>query len=162
MAEWQHHTPYRFYIQKYPQGTTTFNTVDIEEYFKCRYVKMTGNGHSDVKNIYAEDFSEMDGQKVWIPPLSALSYKTSEISLYLRWRSDECGDVQEWSDKFFEYVTGQKLEWHDSFRPDRYWQLLLEKAPSIETEILSRKPNYLIVKYTFTNFGGKFYKESQL
>ena len=123
---------------------------------------MTGNAPTDVKNTYSEDFAEKNGKKVWTPQPSDLAYSSSEISLYLRWRSDECGNVQEWSEKFFEYVTGQKLEWHDTFRPNRYWQLLLEKAPSVETEILSNKPNYMIVKYTFTNFGGRFYNQSQL
>lgn len=162
MEQWQHPTQFRFYLQKYPQGTTTFPPIDVEEQFKCRYVKMTNNAPTDVKNTFSEEFCEMDGSKVWTPQPSDLTYKSSEISLYLRWRSDECGDVQEWSQKFFEYVSGQKIEWHDTFRPDRYWQLILEKAPSVETEILSHKPNYLIIKYIFNNFGGKYYKTSQL
>lgn len=157
-----HPTQYRFYLQKYPQGDTTFDVEDVEQLFKCRYVKMVGNTHTDAKNIYAEDYAEANGSRVWTPAADDVVYKSSEISLYLRWRSDECESVLDWSDKFFEYVSGQKLEWHDTFRPDRYLQLVLEKAPEIQTEILNCKPNYLIVKYIFNNFGGKIYRESQL
>lgn len=161
MEQWNHHTPYRFFLQKYPQEDSHFNMLDVEETFKCRYVKMTNNAPTDVKNIYTEDFCEMDGSKVWIPYPTDLTYKSSEISLYLRWRSDECGDVHEWSQKFFDYVSGQKIEWHDTFRPNRFWQLILEKAPSVETEILSSNPKYLIMKYTFNNFGGQYYRISK-
>lgn len=158
---WQHHTPYRFKIQKYKQGTTNFSQIDIEEQFKCRFQKMTGVAPTGVKNTYSEDFSEVSGKKVWVPAPDDLAFESSEMSLYLRWRSDECGDVHQCADDFFNYVVGQKLEWYDTFRK-RYLQLILEKAPSIETEILNRKPNYLIVKYVFTNFGGKPDTESQL
>lgn len=154
MAQWQHHTKYRFKIQKYPQGTTTFPIVDIEQKFKCRFQKMTGNAPAGVKNVYFEDFAERSGKKAWTPEVEDLAYESSEVSLYLRWRSDECDDVRANADDFYEYVVGQKLEWFDTLR-NRYLQLVLDKAPSVETEILDRKPNYLIMKYTFTNFGGK-------
>lgn len=159
---WQHATKFRFYIQKYSQGTTTFPITDIEESFKCRYVKMVGMGHTDVKNTYSENFAEANGLRMFTPPVADIAYDKSEISLYLRWRSDECGDVHEWANKFFDYVTAQKLEWHDTFRSNGYWQLILEKAPEIKTETLIHKPNYLIVSYKFTNFGGGPYKTSQV
>lgn len=162
MAQYIHPTEYRFYLQKYPQGNTSFEEIDVEEYFKCRYVKMTGNSPTEVKNTYSEDFVEVSGKKVWTPPVDDLAYKPSEIKLSLRWRSDICEDVHVWSQKFFNYVTGQKIEWNDTFRPGRYWQLILEKAPEVTTEILYTDPKYLIVEYTFTNFGGKYYSESQL
>lgn len=159
---WTHPTKYRHYIRKYPQGSNTFSEIDIEETFRCRFQKMTNACQTDVKNIYEEDYSEQNGSRIWVPSVEDLAYKTSEISLYLRWRSDECGDVQEWSDKFFNYVTGQKLEYHDTLRPNRYWQLVFEKAPDVQTEILNNSPQYLIVKYTFKNWGGKFYSTSQI
>lgn len=160
---WTHATKYRFYAQKYPSSDEEeTDLIDIEEEFKCRYVKMTGNTQTDVKNVYTEDFAEMNGKKTWCPDVEDIAYNSSEISLYLRWRSDECGDVLEWSDKFFEYATGQKIEYHDTFRPNRYWQLVMTKAPEVQTELLNQEPKYLIIKYTFTNFGGKYYKQSQI
>lgn len=151
---WNHATPYRFKIQKYKQGSTTFEQIDIEEQFKCRFQKMTGVSPTGVKNTYSEDFSEVSGKKVWTPAPSDLAFEASEVTLYLRWRSDECDDVHQYADNFYNYVVGQKLEWYDSFRK-RYLQLILEKAPSVETEILDRNPQYLIMKYVFTNFGGR-------
>lgn len=157
---WNHHTPYRFYIQLYPQNGVKQPVWDVEESFACRYVKMTNNAPTDVKNTYSEDFPEADGSRIWLPP--QLTYKSSEITLYLRWRSEECGNVLLAERIFREAITGQKLEWHDTFRPNRYWQLVLEKAPEFQTEILNRDKQYIIVAYKFTNFGGKCYDKSQL
>lgn len=159
---WTHPTKYRFYLRKYPQGDVTFSEIDIEETFKCRFQKMTNAAPTDIKNIYEEDFAEQDGSRIWVPGTEDLAHKTSEISLYLRWRSDECDNVQEWSDKFYNYIAGQRVEYHDTFRPNRYFQLLMEKAPEVQTEILYSEPHYLIVKYTFKNWGGKIYSTTQI
>lgn len=159
---WTHPTKYRFYLRKFPQGDVVFPEIDIEETFKCRFQKMTGGGYTDVKNLYDEDFAENSGLRIFVPSPEDLAYSSSEISINIRWRSDECGDVQEWSDKFFQYVTGQRIEYRDTFRPNRYYSLILEKAPSIETEILYSNPQYIIIKYTFKNWGGKFYTQSQI
>lgn len=162
MAEFVHPTKFRHYLRKFSQGETSFPEIDIEETFKCRFQKMTGLIHTDVKNIYTEDFAEQSGLRIFIPEKDDLAYSASEISINLRWRSDECDSVQEWSDRFFNYVSGQKIEYHDTFRPNRYVQLILEKAPDVETEMLYSNPQYLIVKYTFKNWGGKIYSESQI
>lgn len=155
---WQHPTEYRHYLRKYPQGDTTFDEIDIEETFKCRFQKMSNATQTDVKNIYEESYAEKSGSRLFCPPVDDLAYNTSEIALYLRWRSDECDDVLYWSDKFFKYITGQRFEYHDTFRPNRYWQFVMEKAPSAETDT----PQYLIIKYTLKNWAGEFFETSQL
>lgn len=160
--DWQHPTKYRHYIQKFPQGNTSFEKIDLEEAFKCRFQKLTNAVQTDVKNIYTEDFAEHSGVKVFTPPVSDLAYNASEIVLCLRWRTEECGDVIYWSDKFFDYITGQKFQYNDTLTPNRYWQLIMEKAPSIETKLPNGDPRYLIMKYTLRNWAGKFFTESQL
>lgn len=158
---WKHHTDYRFYIHKHTQGTTTFPKVDVEDMFKCRFMKMSGATVPAVKNVYSEDYAEQDGLRMWVPDPADITYKDSEITITLRWRSDECGDVEEASDNFFNYVTGQKLEWYDTFR-NKYWQLILTDTPSVQFEDLHSPLQYKVVDYKFTNYGGRPHTTSQI
>lgn len=160
MGNWAHSTKYRHYIKKYPQGNTSFQQIDIEEQFKCRFQKMSNATQTGAKNVYIEDYAEHNGARIFVP--TVIVYESSEIDLYLRWRSDECDDVLIESDNFFNYISGHKFEYHDTFRPNRYWQFVLKKAPAVQTEILNSDIQYLIIKYTLTNWGGKPYATSQL
>lgn len=162
MAQWQHHTPFRFYLQKYPQDGTTFPVIDIEAQFKCRYVSLENAVLPAVKNTYMEDFAERGGRKVWTPKPNKLAYDTSELALTLRWRSDECGDVQKCSDDLINYITGQKIEYHDTFRPDKYWQLIMTAAPAIKAEQLHGALQFRYMQLKLTNWAGKSYTESQI
>ena len=162
MAEWHHHTSFRFYIQKYPQEGVTFSPIDIEEQFKCRYVSLEGAKPTKVKNIYKEDYLERSGKRIYVPKPAKLTYDTSDLLLTLRWRSDECGNVQTWSDSFFDYITGQKLEYHDTFRPDKYWQVLMEESPVIKASQLYGSPQFIFIQYKLANWSGTSFKESQL
>lgn len=161
MANFVHKTPYRFYIQKYPDGETQFPVVDIEELFKCRFVSMTNTGGSKVKNTYAESFAEADGDNLWIPSSDGIAYDASDITLTLRWRSDECDDVMEWSEKFIAYISGRKFEWHDTFRPGRYIQFTFTEEPSVKDERLYGSLKYRFIEFKLRNFGGRFYKNSK-
>lgn len=160
MAQWQHPTQFRHYLQKYPQGDVQFPQVDIEELFKCRYVSLKNAQNPSIKSVYTEDFAERGGQKVWSgeDPI----YNASELTLKLRWRSEECGDVQEWSEKFIEYISGRKFEYHDSFRPNKYWQFIFKSEPSIDAERLYGGHQYRYVSFKLNNFGGKPAETSQL
>lgn len=160
MAQWTHPTQFRHYLQKYPQGNTTFEEIDIEETFKCRYVSLKNTQNPSVKSVYTEDYAEHGGQKVWSDENPI--YNASELTLTLRWRSDECGDVQEWSEKFIEYITAKKFQYHDTFRPDKYWQFIFKDAPNIESERLYGTQQYRYVSFKLNNFGGKPSKTSQL
>lgn len=157
---WSHHTKYRHYIRLYPQGSTTHDEIDIEEYFKCRYVSLENADNPSIKSVYSEDYAEHDGQRVYSSP--DIAYNASELTLTLRWRSEECGDVQEWSEKFIEYITGKNLEYHDTFRPNKFWQLIFKDSPSIKAERLYGNQQYRFISFKMSNFGGRPYKQSQL
>ena len=158
--DWNHHTKYRHYLRLYPQEDTVYSEVDIEEYFKCRYVSLENAEKSSIKTVYCEDYAEHDGQRVFSFP--DIAYNASELTLTLRWRSDECGDVQEWSEKFIEYITGKKLEYHDTFRPNKFWQLIFKDSPSIKAERMYGNQQYRFISFKMSNFGGRPYKQSQL
>lgn len=158
---WVHHSGYRFYIQKYPQGSVSFQRIDVEEKFQCRFMKMDGVVESAVKNVYTEDYAEIDGVRVHAPLPNKLRYSSSDIILKLRWRSDECADVLAAADEFFKYVTGQKLEWYDTFR-GRYLELILTDSPTVEYQKLNSPVKYLVMSYKFKNFAGKIFKQNQL
>ncbi len=156
---WAHSTQYRHYIQKYKQGSTTFLKVDIEQQFQCRFVEMAGADAQSVKSVYTEDYNDHNGLRVWSSDTPV--YKGGDISITLRWRSDECGDVIAKSDAFFEYISGKKLEYSDTFR-NKYFELICTAEPTIKAENLKGVIKYRFITYKFTNFGGKPFKTSQL
>ena len=154
MAEWVHHTPYRFYVQRYPDANSQggYPIIDLEEHFKCRYVSFKGLTRPAPKTVYTEDYPEMDGLRVWTD--YNVKCKSSEVTLTLRWRSEECGYVQP-AMKFIEtYIMGRKFEYHDTFRPGYYWQLICNSAPEITQERLYGNQQYIFAQFKFTNFGG--------
>lgn len=159
MAEFIHPTKYRHYLQKLPQGQTTFDKIDIEQQFQCRVVEMTGADAMAPKKVYSEDYAEKDGLRVWNDTTQV--YKGGDISITLRWRSDECDDIIAKSDAFLEYISGQKIEYSDTFR-NKYFQLICSAEPTIKAENLKSAIKYRFITYKFTNFGGKYFKTSQI
>lgn len=160
---YQHSTPYRFYIQRYAQGDTKFPQVDIEEYFNCHYKAMGNNNQTAVKNFYEEKFAELSGSRLWLPHNPEyLAFDTSELTLELLFKSNKNYEVLEDEKRFLEYITGKRFEYHDTFRPNRYWQLTFVTAPETKGEVLYGGQQYRWVAYKLKNWGGKYYTESQI
>ena len=154
-----HLTKYRFYIQKYPQENKSFPREDVELKFDCDYMQATGLAFDgDIKNTYEEDYAEMNGKRLHIPPPQNLRHNTTEVKMKFLFTK---GDVQSRLQKLIEYCQGQKIEWHDTFRGG-YATLLMTKAPSIEGENLYGESPYMVVEFTFTNIWGKTFTESQI
>lgn len=154
-----HKTDYRFYIQPYPHGTTTYQKEDIEQKYDCDYMRMTGlSFDGDVKNTYEEDYSEMSGKRVFIPPKSELAFSSTECKLKLFFKG---GDVKARVQQFCNDYMGQKIEWSDTFR-GRYATLLMTKAPNIESEKLYGPVPIMVVEFTFTNILGYTYESSKI
>ena len=157
---WNHATQYRHYIQMYPSADKEHPEIDLEEYFKCRYVSLKNAVSPSVKSVYTEDYAEQDGKKVYAAP--NVVRNSSELTLTLRWRSDECGDVQRWSQTFTVFISGKKFQYHDTFRPNKYWQFIFTDTPTIEAERLHGDLQYMYLSFKLLNFGGVPYRESQL
>lgn len=159
MPDFVHPTKYRHYMQKLPEGETTFQKIDIEQQFQCRFVEMSGTDAMSAQSVYTEDYAEKDGLRVWNG--STPVYKGGNISLTLRWRSDECDDIIAKSDAFFEYIAGKKIEYSDTFR-NKYFELICSAEPTIKAENLKSAIKYRFITYKFTNFGGRHYATSQI
>lgn len=154
-----HRTDYRFYIQLYPQGSTTYPKEDIEQKFGCDYMKFTNLIHDgEVKNTYSEEWAEQSGVRIYIPKKSELAYKSYECKLKLFFHK---GDVQSRMKTFTDYIMGEKIEWSDNFR-NVYATLLCTKTPNIEQERLYGDDPFIVVEYTFTNILGRTFSESQI
>lgn len=150
---------YKFYIQKYPQGKTTFPVQDIEASWNCTYKQFKDffyNG--DIKNTYTEDFVEKDGLNVYIPAPEELTHSSYDCTLGLLFNK---ATAQEDARAFYNDIAGQKVEYHDTFR-NRYVTLLLTKQPKIEQEVLYGNRPYMLVSFTFTNIDGITYDKSQI
>ena len=157
---------YKFYIQKYSRKHYNKETgkydkedigelIDIEEQFKCKYVKFEGLSETGkVKNIYTETYAETEELRMYIP--DEVLYENTDMSLTLLFSpySENDSDVQDNERAFFEYVSGHKIEYHDTFR-NRYVSLLLINKPEVIGEVLYGGSRYREVKYTFKNIYGR-------
>ena len=164
---------YKFYIQKYSRKHWNKETsqydkedigelIDIEEQFKCKYVKFEGLSETcKVKNIYTETYAETEELRMYIP--DEVLYDNTDMSLTLLFSpySENDSDVQDNERAFFEYVSGHKIEYHDTFR-NRYVSLLLLNKPEVVGEVLYGGSRYREVKYTFKNIYGRSFATSKI
>ena len=164
---------YKFYIQKYSRKHYNKETgkydkedigeiIDIEAQFKCKYVKFEGLSETGkVKNIYTETYAETEELRMYIP--DEVLYENTDMSLTLLFApsSTEDNDVQDNERAFFEYISGHKIEYHDTFR-NRYVSLLLLNKPEVVGEVLYGGSRYREVKYTFKNIYGRSFDKSQI
>ena len=164
---------YKFYIQRYSRKHWNKETsqydkedigelIDIEEQFKCKYVKFEGLSETGkVKNIYTETYAETEELRMYIP--DEVLYDNTDMSLTLLFSpySENDSDVQDNERAFFEYVSGHKIEYHDTFR-NRYVSLLLLNKPEVIGEVLYGGSRYREVKYTFKNIYGRSFATSKI
>lgn len=164
---------YKFYIQRYSRKHYNKETsqydkedigelIDIEEQFKCKYVKFEGLSETGkVKNIYTETYAETEELRMYIP--DEVLYDNTEMSLTLLFAPDteNESDIQDNERAFFEYVSGHKIEYHDTFR-NRYVSLILLNKPEVIGEVLYGGSRYREVKYTFKNIYGRSYATSKI
>ena len=164
---------YKFYIQKYGRKYWDKNKsqyveeakgelIDIEAQFKCKYVKFEGLSETGkVKNIYTETYAETEELRMYIP--DEVLYENTDMSLTLLFSpySKNDSDVQDNERAFFEYVSGHKIEYHDTFR-NRYVSLLLLNKPEVVGEVLYGGSRYREVKYTFKNIYGRSFATSKI
>ena len=157
---------YKFYIQKYGRKYWDKNKsqyveeakgelIDIEAQFKCKYVKFEGLSETGkVKNVYTETYAETEELRTYIP--DDVLYENTDMSLTLLFSpySENDSDVQDNERAFFEYVSGHKIEYHDTFR-NRYVSLILINKPEVIGEVLYGGSRYREVKYTFKNIYGR-------
>ena len=164
---------YKFYIQRYSlkhwnKETSQYDEeekgelIDIEEQFKCKYVKFEGLSETGkVKNIYTETYAETEELRMYIP--DEVLYDNTDMSLTLLFApyTENDSDVQDNERAFFEYVSGHKIEYHDTFR-NRYVSLLLLNKPEVVSEVLYGGSRYREVKYTFKNIYGRSFATSKI
>ena len=93
---------YKFYIQKYGRKYWNKETskyekeakgelIDIEEHFKCKYVKFEGLSETGkVKNIYTETYAETEELRMYIP--DEVLYENTDLSLTLLFAPDSTND----------------------------------------------------------------------
>lgn len=150
---------YSFYLQKYPQGTTTFAQEDIEATYNCVYKQFKDFAFDGaVKNTYNEDYAEHSGVRTYIPAPTDLAFEAYDCKLQLLFKKATCqADVR----RFYEAYRGQKCEYHDTFR-NRYVTLLMTKQPTISQEKLYSATPYQLVEFIFSNILGETFATSQI
>lgn len=150
---------YKFYIQKYPQGSTTFAQEDIEATYNCVYKQFKDFAFDgEISNVYTESFTEHSGVRTYIPSKEDLAFKEYDCKLQLLFKKATCqADVR----RFYEAYRGQQCEYHDTFR-NRFCTLLMTKQPTISQEKLYSDTPYQLIEFTFTNIHGTTFTTSQI
>lgn len=150
---------YHFYIQKYPQGNQTFQKVDVEKTYNCKY-KAFQNLFFDgnVKNTYSESYAEQSGNRLYVPEKEDLTFEAYDCTLELLFDKQTCQDDLR---RFYEDIRGQRLEWSDDFR-NLHISLLNTEAPSVTQEVLYGNRPYQLISIKFQNYLGKVFKQSQI
>ena len=149
---------YHFYIQK-NTAESGYSKVDIESAYNCKYKQFQGifwNG--DVQNSYAETFAEKDGEKIWLPQKDDITHAPYDCTLELLFIGDDC---QENARRFFENYQGVPIEYSDTFR-NLFIPLVLLKQPSISQEKLYGNRKYILASFSFRNYKGRSYTQSQI
>ena len=165
---------FRFYIQFYPVTRWDNNAgasvmvspkssqIDIEDEYGCYYVKMEGvSENGKAKNIYTESYAESDEMRLHLPAEIAYENTKCVLSLLFPETGDDRMDVQDNERRFFEAVSGKKIEWYDTFRK-RYVTLVLIEAPKLAGEKLYGGSRYRQVEYTFQNIYGRSFATSRI
>lgn len=164
---------YKFYIQRYAhkywspvakayQELPKSDVYNLEEKFKCKYVRMEGIAENGkVKNVYTESYAEDERLRVCNP--QSILYDNTDVSLTLLFLATENNemDIQNGERDFFEFVSGRQVEFHDTFR-NRYISLILLNKPEVVGEVLYGDNRYRQVKYTFKNIYGRSFSSSQI
>lgn len=159
MNEYSHPTKYRFYAQRWPDSSTTYPKVDIEQEYNARFMRFTDfELDGNVGNVYTESFAEKSGVSAYIPPKSDLAHQSYDCRLKLLFKGS---DVQANVRRFTEDWTGVKLQYYDTFRC-RYAVMMMTKTPSIVSQRLYSSQQFAEVEFTFSNIEGKTFSESQL
>jgi hypothetical protein len=150
---------YSFYIQKYPQGDREFNAIDFESLYNCLYASMTNiTEFGKIKNVYTETFAESEKARLYVPSSDLLVHETTDCTLTVLFKGD---DALKNSLDFYDYIAGQVIEYHDTFR-NLYVTLLLTEAPTKGEEHLYKGTKYRQMKYKFTNICGRAFTTSQI
>lgn len=138
---------YSFFIRR--MAPTAMARENIETAYNCIYRQFQDLAFGgEVKNIYTEDYAEMDGARVYIP--NEPKRKTYECKLQLLFDKPTCqSDVR----RFVENYMGTKFEYQDSFR-NITAHLIMTKRPTIKEEKLYTESPYMLVEFTFTNIDG--------
>lgn len=154
-----HRTQYRFYIQPYPQGNTTYSKKDIETEYVCDYMKFSNLvPDGDVQNVYEETYVEKSGSRVYIPPKADLSFKPYECKLKLLFKG---ANALANAKRFQSDMRGTKVEYSDNFR-NVYATLLMTKSMNIESERLYGNQPFVVAEYYFNNISGETFSSTQL
>lgn len=149
----------KFYMQKYPQGNTTFEQEDIESKYNCIYKQFTDLVFDgEISNVYTESFTEHSGVRTYIPDPDDLAFKEYECKLQLLFNRASC---QSDSELFYKAYRGQLCEYSDTFR-NKFCTLLMTKRPTIQQEKLYSGTPYQLVEFTFTNVKGTTFTTSQI
>lgn len=163
---------YNFYTQRYPKRYWDSEAndfvvedgdsekIDIEETFKCKYVRMEGIGENGkAKNVYSESYAETEELRLHIP--QTVLYDNTELALTVIFcpQSDDEMDIQDNERELFEYLSGRLVEYSDTFR-NRYVSMILINKPEVVGEVLYGGSRYREVKYTFQNVYGRSFEQS--
>lgn len=139
---------YKFYMSRYENGAWS-QQQSIEDVFAgLRIAAIKGLSDKGKPRIYTETYAEIDGTDVYIP--EEIKRDSTEIEFEILFMGQNYRDIY---DSFVEFVTGDKIRYHDTCR-NRQLEMVLNDEVEVSDEMLYGGAPFVMAEFKFLNLAG--------
>lgn len=140
---------YKFYMSRWIDNAWE-EQVSLEDYFSgMKYVSCEGlSTKGKIKNIYTENFAEVDDLRVYMP--ETVVRENTDIEFVFGFEKENRRDT---FDSFVDWVSGYKIKYWDTARNRELEMVLIDKV-EVDEDILIGSSPFITVNFKFKNLKG--------
>lgn len=140
---------YKFYMSRWIDNAWE-TQVSLEDYFSgMKYISCEGlSTKGKIKNIYTENFAEVDDLRVYMP--ETVVRENTDIEFVFGFEKENRRDT---FDSFVDWVSGYKIKYWDTARNRELEMVLIDKIEVDEDILLGSSP-FITVNFKFKNLKG--------
>ena len=140
---------YKFYMSRWVDNAWEAQ-VSLEDYFSgMKYISCEGlSTKGKIKNIYTENFAEVEDLRVYIP--ETVVRENTDIEFVFGFEKENRRDT---FDSFVDWVSGYKIKYWDTARNKELEMVLIDKIEVDEDILLGSSP-FITVNFKFKNLKG--------
>lgn len=140
---------YKFYMSRWIDNAWE-TQVSLEDYFSgMKYISCEGlSTKGKIKNIYTENFAEVEDLRVYIP--ETVVRENTDIEFVFGFEKENRRDT---FDSFVDWVSGYKIKYWDTARNRELEMVLIDKV-EVDEDILIGSSPFITVNFKFKNLKG--------
>lgn len=140
---------YKFYMSRWIDNAWE-TQVSLEDYFSgMKYISCEGlSTKGKIKNIYTENFAEVDDLRVYMP--ETVVRENTDIEFVFGFEKENRRDT---FDSFVDWVSGYKIKYWDTARNRELEMVLIDKI-EVDEDILIGSSPFITVNFKFKNLKG--------